>query len=162
GLALYAPSGRSPLQDAYAATRDVVELVWLCQSTDEDVSVLARICALVRERVRAVGVAFFIADRGVPVPLAIDGTSRLATEIATRAIAAGQLIVPSVCQHRLEAGAPVRCGGDTHGALVVRWALGSSPDVGHASMLLTAAAAAAAPAMAGVVARRTDGRVPVL
>ena len=162
GLALYAPSGRGSLQDAHAATRDVVDLVRLCQSTDEDRTVLARICALVRERVCAAAVAFFISDRGVPVPIAIDGSSRLEPEIAKRAIAAGQLIAPSVCHHHLEAGAPVRCGGDTHGALVVRWALGSSPDLGHASMLLTAAAAAAAPAMAGVVARRTDGRVQVL
>jgi len=157
-LALYGPPavGQS---STHQAARDVVDLVRLCQSPDEDRAVLTRICALIRERVSAASVACFISDGPVLVPVAIEGSNRLEPEIARRAIDAGQLIGPQIADHHLVASAPIRCGADTHGALFVRWTLGSSPDLGRASMLLTTAAAAAAPAVAGLVARRSTAHL---
>jgi DNA-binding NtrC family response regulator len=159
-LALFAPpDGATSPQDARAAASDIVEILRLCQSADEDGGVLAAVCALVRARLRAAAVAFFINDRDTLVPLVSDGSNRLEPEIAARAMTAGQVLAPHLRHDVLEGGAPVRFGGETIGALVARWTLGASHDLGHAVLLLTSAATAAGPAVAGAIAHRSARQV---
>jgi transcriptional regulator with PAS, ATPase and Fis domain len=109
-----------------------------------------------RTRLRAAAIAFFTIDRGSLVLLACDGSSRLEPKVAARAMAAGQPVAPHVHNDVLEGSAPVRYGGEALGALVGRWTLGTAHDLPRASMLLTTAATAAGPAMAGALLRRSD------
>jgi len=156
-LALFAPQrDLEPKEEVRVAVSDVVDVLRLCQSAEEDHAVLSGICALLRARLRAAAIAFFTLDRGSLVPLACDGSGRLEPEIAARAMAAGQTIAPHVRNDVLEGSAPVRYGGETLGALVGRWTLGTARDLGCASMLLTTAATAAGPALAGALRRRSE------
>ena len=156
-LALFAPQPETDRRhEVRVAVSDVVDVLRLCQSADEDNAVLSGLCALLRTRLHAAAIAFFTADRGSLVALAHDGSSRLEPDIAARAMAAGQPIAPHVRHDVLEGGAPVRYGGETVGALVARWTLGTTHDLARASMLLTTAATAAGPALAGALLRRSD------
>jgi transcriptional regulator of acetoin/glycerol metabolism len=156
-LALFAPQRDLELNEEIpVAVSDVIDLLRLCQSAEEDHAVLTGICALLRARLHAAAIAFFALDRGSLVPLACDGSARLEPEIAARAMAAGQMVVPHVHNDVLEGSAPVRYGGETLGALVGRWTLGTAHDLTRASMLLTTAATAAGPALAGALRRRSE------
>jgi DNA-binding NtrC family response regulator len=155
-LALFAPHGADHAHTLHIASGDVVDILRLCQSSDEDAQVLTKVCALLRGRLRAAAVAFLVAERGTLVPLAGDGSNRLNSDIAARAIAAGQQIAPHTCRHDVEAAVPIRCGGDTQGALVIRWPIGAAPDRGRTAVLLTTAAVAAGPVVASALARRTE------
>jgi DNA-binding NtrC family response regulator/tetratricopeptide (TPR) repeat protein len=154
-LALFAPHGTDHAHALHVASGDVVDILRLCQSNDDDVQVLTKVCALLRGRLRAAAAWFLVAERGTLVPLAGDGSNRLNSDVAARAIAAGQQIPPHASRHDVEAGVPVRCGGDTQGALIIRWTLGAMPDRGRTSVLLTTAAVAAGPVVASALARRT-------
>jgi DNA-binding NtrC family response regulator len=156
-LALFVPQRDADRkQEVRAAVSDVVDVLQLCQSAEEDHAILSGLCALLRTRLRAAAIAFFTIDRGSLVLLACDGSSRLEPEVAARAMAAGQPVAPHVHNDVLEGSAPVRYGGETLGALVGRWTLGTAYDLPRASMLLTTAATAAGPAMAGALLRRSD------
>ena len=159
-LALFAPCHPSDhTQDIRVVVDDVVDILRLGQTGDDDGAVLAGLCALIRSRLRAAVIAFYAMDHGSLVPLVSDGSSRIDPDIAARAVAAGQLVAPHAHHDVIEGGAPVRYGGETIGALVGRWVIGSAPEAPRAAMLLTAAATAAAPALAGAVARRTERQV---
>jgi DNA-binding NtrC family response regulator len=154
-LALFGPALPDERRDIRAVVDDVVDILQASQLGDDDKAVLTRICVMVRARLQAATVAFFAADCGSFVPLVWDGNSRLDPEIANRVGAARQTIGPHAHHDVIEAGAPVRYGGETIGVCVSRWTLGSSPDATRASLLLTTAATAVGPALAGAIARRT-------
>ena len=115
---------------------------------------LAEVCARVRRQLRAAAAAFVGLDAGAPVTIASEG-GRIEPDIADRAITAESPIAPHRHHDRIEAASPVKYGGATVGALVVRWTLGSTYDLPAASALLAMAATAAAPAVAAALARRT-------
>jgi two-component system NtrC family response regulator len=164
-LRLFAPSLPSR-PTAHAITVDgVLEILHCCQTSEDDVRVLASVCQRLRSRLRAAGVAFFAEEGGTQVALAWDG-ARCEAALAARVRDLGQTIAPSPTAERIGGGAPVRYGGLLVGTLVARWTIGSSVDSTITSMLLTTAATAAAPAMAGVLSRRqtrpTDGASELL
>jgi transcriptional regulator of aromatic amino acid metabolism len=74
--------------------------------------------------------------------------------IAERAVAAALPIAPHRIEDRVEAGAPVRYGGATIGAVAVRWALGGSPDPERAIAAMTVATAAVGPIVATLLTSR--------
>ena len=164
-LALFAPCQKPDgLPDLRAVVDDVVDILRVGQAGDDE-AVMAGVCSLLRTRLRAAVVAFYAIDRGSLegpgspgrfVSLVSDGSSRLDPDIAARAVAAGQMIPPHAHHDLIEAGAPVRYGSETIGALVGRWAVGSAPDGTRAALLFTTAATAAGPAVAGAVARRVQ------
>jgi DNA-binding NtrC family response regulator/tetratricopeptide (TPR) repeat protein len=152
-LALYAPADADwdqPLTTAFDAAVDILRL---CQSAEDEAALLPEICARIRPRLQAAGVAFFAADGLATVPLAADG-NRIDPAMGARVIAARQPIPPYQQDERLEGGAPVRYGGDTLGAVVARWTIAMPPDVARAQMLLTMIATAVGPAFAAALARR--------
>ncbi len=134
---------------------DLVEILRCCQTADDDVAVLSSLCQRLRARLGAAGVAFFTEERGAYVMLASDG-ARTEAAVAARVSGVGQTVAPHRMEERIEGGAPVRYGGRLIGALVARWSLGTATDPSGASMLLTTAAAAAAPALAGAINRRAE------
>jgi DNA-binding NtrC family response regulator len=158
-LALYAPHEPRPAAESRIVADEVIEILRLCHTGDDDLRVLTSVCALVRAQLKAASVAFFVAERGCLVPVASDGHPRLDPEMAGRVIAAGQTLPPHLGHDALEGGAPIHLAGDTAGALVGRWTVGSSQDPGRSALILSTAAAAAGPAVAALLARRLAPRV---
>jgi DNA-binding NtrC family response regulator/tetratricopeptide (TPR) repeat protein len=157
-LALFAPQAAGhTASDMHGAVEDAVEILRSCQAADEDGALLTDVCARLRRRLNAAVVGFFGRERGALVLLASGGSARLDSRIGDRVVAAGQLITPHLREGVIEGGTPVRYGGDTLGALVGRWALGAPPpDATRVSALLTMAAIAAGPALAGAIGRRNE------
>jgi DNA-binding NtrC family response regulator/tetratricopeptide (TPR) repeat protein len=154
-LALFAPeAGRS--SSLGAAADDLVEILRACQMGDDDRRALQAVSALIRRQTRATAAGFFGRDRTDLRPVAVIG-GRLDPEFAARVAAVGQVIAPRPGGDVIESGAPIRSGGEIIGALVVRWTVDAACDAARASLLLSTAAAAAAPSLAGAMARQSDG-----
>jgi DNA-binding NtrC family response regulator len=157
------PSGRegkgtvcdAPAAAARLAVVDtVVDVLGMCQSSDDETAVLQRVTTVLRERVRAVSVSCFGHDRDLTLVLAADGGKSRAEDAARRAIDAGVPIVPTATTSGLEAAVPVRFAGACVGAFGCRWAADSPPDWPIAGAVLAAAAAAVAPCVRTVLDRR--------
>jgi transcriptional regulator with PAS, ATPase and Fis domain len=133
---------------------DIVEILACCHAAEDDAAVLARLCARLRGRLDAAGVAFFTAERDVAVPAAADG-GRVDPALGRRLFAAGQPVAPHQMEERIEGGVAVRYAGKTVGALAARWLLGTAVDVPAAVVLLTTAATAAGPALVALASRRS-------
>jgi DNA-binding NtrC family response regulator/tetratricopeptide (TPR) repeat protein len=152
-LALYFPSqpitrtgSPDPMVEA------IVDILDVCQTAEDENAVLAEVCRRIRSRVRAVATACAAARGTGCAVIASDG--RIELGIAERAVAAGIAIAPHQCHERIESAVPIRYGGAIVGALVARWTIGTPHDLSQAVALLTAAAAAVAPIMSAVAARR--------
>jgi DNA-binding NtrC family response regulator len=155
-LALFAPMPAPALVNGEPLTDDVLAILRSCQAADEDGAALRDVCDTLRTRMKAASIALFVPDGGGLVPVASSG-ARVEAQVAERVVAAGQTIAPHGGGERIEAGAAVRYGGRTLGALVARWPLGAPIDPARAASLLTMAATAASPAVAAAVARRSGG-----
>src|SRR5262249_22281090 len=90
---------------------------------------------------------------GTLVRLAGNG-GRVEPAIAERVVAATLPIAPHRVDERVEAGAPIRYGGATIGAVAVRWTIGSSPDPNPAVAAMTVASTAMGPIVATLLASR--------
>jgi DNA-binding NtrC family response regulator len=150
-LALFAPSEAH--QRIAGAYDTAIEILNLCQTRDDDAAVLTEMCRKVRARLRAVAIGVFVREGQATVPIAVDGNT-LEPAVAARAMDAGQAIPPCQYNERIEGGVPIRCAGETLGALAARWTIAAPPDPARADMLLTMAAAAAATAVSTAIARR--------
>jgi DNA-binding NtrC family response regulator len=154
GLALYLPpesqASASPLP---AFWDDAVETLRLCQDAVDERATLTMVCGHVQRQLRATAVAFFGVERGTLVRLAGNG-GRVEPAIAERAVAATLPLAPHQIDERVEAGAPVRYGGATIGAVAVRWTIGSSPDPNRAVAAMTVATTAIGPIVATLLASR--------
>jgi len=164
-LALYGTSGGTASTAAACSRPDdplvaaLVEILDLCQTTDDERTVLAEVCRRVRSRLHAVGVSLLVDEGGERVGMAADG-GRIDGGITDRTIAAGVALAPHRSGDRLEAGAPIRSGGTVVGALVARWTIGTPHDLGSAASLMTTVAAAVAPFVAAATARLRHPSVP--
>jgi transcriptional regulator with GAF, ATPase, and Fis domain len=87
------------------------------------------------------------------VTLAADG-GRHGTAMAVRVLAASQMLPPHRVDEGIEAGAPIRYGGEVVGVLIGRWTPGTPPDTSRAAMALLTGATALGPAVAAVRAER--------
>ncbi|MEO8257343.1 MAG: sigma-54 dependent transcriptional regulator [Acidobacteriota bacterium] len=160
-LALYIPlspamkrgSALDPMVD------DIIDILDLCQTASDETALLSEVCRRIRVRVHGVAAAFAAIESGVSTVITSDG-GRVDLAIAGRVLTAGMVIAPHRCEDRVEAAVPVRYGGEVSGVLVVRWAIGAPHDLSRAGSLLTAAAAAVAPILAGVLAKRRRPAVP--
>jgi DNA-binding NtrC family response regulator len=150
GLGLFVPAARAPgARAADELVRGVVDILSLCHRAEDELPLLAQVCATVRRQLHAAAVAFVGIDRAI---VCADG-GRLETDAAERAIASGLPIDPHRAGDRVEAAVPVRCGAECIGALAARWPIGTPHDLSHATAALTMAAAAAAPVLASARAR---------
>jgi DNA-binding NtrC family response regulator/tetratricopeptide (TPR) repeat protein len=132
----------------------VVEVLGVCQSSDDETVALQRVTTVLRERVRAASVACFGLDKDLILVLASDGGRARAEDVGRRAIEAGVPIVPTATASGLEAAAPIRFAGASVGAFGCRWAADSPPDWPLAGAVLAAASAAVAPCVRTVLDRR--------
>ena len=159
-LTLYVADHRSGSEPAKTDpfVDEVVAILRVCQTADEEVIVLKDVCARVRQHLHAaaVGVA---AVRGERADLIVGDGARLETTIGERAVAAGITIAPHRSDDRIEAAAPVHYGGVAIGALCARWTVGSTYDMSRASSVLAMSAAAAAPMVAAAMATRQQAAI---
>jgi DNA-binding NtrC family response regulator len=154
-LALYLPR-ESPAPGSSglpAFWDDAIETLRLCQDAADERVTLTAVCGHVQRQLRATAVAFFGVERGTLVRLAGNG-GRIEPAIAERAVVATLPIAPHRIEERSEAGAPVRYGGATIGAVAVRWALGGSPDPDRAIAAMTVATVAVGPIVATLLTAR--------
>ena len=161
-LVLYV-SGPARPRTATALPRSVMDefvtIVQTCQEAGEDAALLSELCARVQEQLRAAAVAFLIREAGTRSVVAWAG-GRVDAAIADRAMDAGESIPPHQLAGHLEAAAPVRYGGQTLGAVAVRWPLGTADDFSRAADILTMATVAAAPVLSALLVRRSRPVAP--
>lgn len=156
GLRHYAPA--APASGTTATPDDLVALLQCCQVAQDDRSVLAAVCGRLRARLAAAGVAFVVEESGQSAVISADG-QRPDASLATRAMAARQLVWHDAAGARPAAAVPVHFAGDTVGALVATWPPASRWQAADVAMLLSTGATAAGPALAAVrSARRADSR----
>jgi len=154
--------GFSPAIDD-VLVHDIVDILRLCQTAEEERAVLKDVCGRVREQLHANAIACVaLASRRHDI-VAVDG-ARIEPGIAERAITAGITIAP--CRSgdgaRIEGAAPVQYGGAVIGAVCARWTLGSTYDLTRASAVLTMTAAAVAPLLSAAITRRERIAAPAL
>jgi len=156
-LPLYAAAGggAGSTHGADPFVDELVAILHVCQAAEDEAEVLRRVCARVRQHLRAAAVSFAAVRDGRTEMIRGDG-ARIEPGIADRAAAAGVTIAPHRLDDRIEAAAPVQYGGATIGVLCARWTLGSTDDRSRASSVLTMSAAAAAPLLAASIARREE------
>jgi two-component system NtrC family response regulator len=152
-LALFAPQPTAR-KSSPIAVEHLLEVLRLCQTADDERAILSEICRRLRRHLRAAAVGFLMQESARLVVVASEG-NRLETEIGERAVAARMSISPHRCGDRIEAAAPLEYGGDTIGAVIVRWTLGQLYDRSDAPEVLAIVAAAAAPVVAAMAAHRS-------
>ena len=154
-LALWLPAGAAEGSGVDPLTSEVVSILQLCQTAEDESHVLAQVCDRVCRHLHAAGVAWIAAD----IVLASAG-GRMDPGVAMRAVAAGVAIAPHRSGDRIEAGAPVCYGGSTICGLAARWTPGSSYDLSRAADAMAMVAAASAPVVAAALARRQNRPAP--
>ena len=152
-LYIWPAAGASPAHAAGDRFVDqLIAILHVCQTAEEDGALLKEVCARVRQHVHAAAVSVVATRDERPRLLASDG-ARLDGELAVRAATAGVVVAPHRCDDRVEAAAPVVYGGAPIGALCARWTLGSTYDTSTASSILATTATAAAPIVAAAIAK---------
>jgi DNA-binding NtrC family response regulator len=136
----------------------VLDLLRLCQSTEDDERVLCGVAATLRSRIQAVSLACVGVEHDVTSVLAVDGAATAPESVARRAIAAGVAVSPDASGSGLEAAVPVRFAGAIVGAIACRWAADVAADWARSGALLAAAAAAIAPSVRATLDRRACPR----
>ena len=141
------PAGTAPLGPAPTAdlVSGLIEVLRVCQSSDDDAAVLGRVSATLRERTGAVSVACFGRVREDTCLLAADGREVRGEGLAQRAIDTGLAVAPTSTLSGLEAAVPIRFAGALVGAFVCRFAADAPPDWAAVRDIVTAAAAASGP-----------------
>jgi DNA-binding NtrC family response regulator/tetratricopeptide (TPR) repeat protein len=148
------------LEDRPAVIETVVEVLGMCQSSEDEAAVLQRSTALLRERLHAASIACFGRDQDLVFALAADGGKSTPEHVARRAIESGLPIAPSSTTSGLEAAVPIRFAGSSVGAYACRWAADLPPDWPAAAAVLAASAAAVAPCVRTALDRRALAAEP--
>jgi DNA-binding NtrC family response regulator/tetratricopeptide (TPR) repeat protein len=123
----------------------LVEVLRVCQASEDDAAVLERVTATLRERLGAVSVGCFGRLQDSVCLLAAAGLDHRGEEVARRAVEAGLVIAPTATLSGLEAAVPIRFAGAAVGAITCRFAADAPPDWRAVSDLVTATAAAVGP-----------------
>jgi DNA-binding NtrC family response regulator/tetratricopeptide (TPR) repeat protein len=133
---------------------DIVEVLGLCQGPEDEESMLRAVTGRLRRRHRFAALACFVVSEGALVAVASDGSSPAPEGAARRAVEVGRALAPEAFAERNEAAVPVRYAGAVIGALAGRWAADEAPDWSRTGAVLSAAAAAVAPALRAVADRK--------
>jgi DNA-binding NtrC family response regulator len=134
---------------------DFVDVLQLCQDTEDEQLALARVGAFVRDRLQASSVAFVVREGPTARILSRVGSTAAAVDLAVRTLESGVAATPARCDGPVESACPVRHASEVIGALWCRWSAGMSIAPQQASTLLGIAAAAAAPSVRVALARAT-------
>jgi DNA-binding NtrC family response regulator len=129
----------------------VVRILQQCHDAHSDGDAVAGVCQAVKTALGASAVSAFAWTDGAMPMAASAGQRACRPELAERAAASLLMVGPEASAAGCEIAAPVRYGGTTVGALAARWAPATrGTDEARARGIMTAAAAAIAPAMAAL------------
>lgn len=137
----------------YEMVDDFVDVLQICQDIEDEHTALARVGALLRDRLQAASVAFVVREGTSPRVLARVGSEAAGVGLAVRSMETGVPISPDRDQGPVESAWPVRHATEVIGAVWCRWSAGTLVATQHASTLLGIAAAATAPSMRLAIAR---------
>lgn len=133
-----------------AMVESFLDILRTCQESDDSSTALSRVAARLHHSLGATVVAFVIADRSRPHPIAHAGAfapSVAHLEIASRVLDTG-MVVPSAARGQSEEAAwPIRYGATVVGALWCHWSMGVPLIPQDVASILGLAATAAAPAV---------------
>jgi transcriptional regulator with GAF, ATPase, and Fis domain len=124
---------------------DLIEVFRICQEGEDARAALLEVARVVQSRTRADAVVFVAAARR-PLVIAWPAAARPHADAANRAINTGLALSPQRTNAATEAAHPVRCAGTVIGAVACRWIDPPPVDSTRAAALLSAVAAAVAPA----------------
>ena len=127
-----------------------LEILRACQESEDPSHALARVVALVRERLCVSTVAFVVHDRDDPHAIVHAGSAHPRPpqlELAARVLGTGVATPVSHRHQATEIAWPVKYGSNVIGALWCHWAIGTPVESADISMLLGLAATAAAPSL---------------
>ncbi|RPJ71472.1 MAG: hypothetical protein EHM24_12300 [Acidobacteria bacterium] len=154
GVPVIRPGPSSQSAAGSDAVSDVVEMLSLCQESEDDDGAVQAVVARLRRRYGLVTAVCLARDGDVLWPLALDGYEPVPEPVARRAMATGHPLPPSSSPSGLEAAVPVRFAGRVVAALACRWPADVRPDWARVAGVLSAAAAAVAPCVRASVDRR--------
>ena len=139
------PAASSRDQSRSVMIDDLIEVLRICQEGEDARVALTEVARVVQARTRADAVVFAAAARR---PLVVSWPAgRVQVGAAIRAIDTGLPIYPQGASDGTEAAHPVRYGGVVIGAVACRWSGPPPVDPARAAALLSAVAAAVAPAV---------------
>jgi DNA-binding NtrC family response regulator len=142
-----------PQRGERALTDDFLRVLELCQSIDDEETAVARVLALLRDRIAASGLACVGFEREVPMVIAQAGVLPADASIAHKVVTTGVACLPRADHPPNEAAWPIRYGGSVIGALKCRWSAEMPVLMTDADGLMAVAAAAIAPAVQGALER---------
>ena len=132
---------------------DFVDVLRICQDIEDEQTALARVGALLRERLQAASVAFVAREGSAARVLARVGSENVSVGTAVRTMETGVPVSPGRREGPVESAWPVRHAAEIIGAVWCRWSAGMPVAAEHASTLLGIAAAATAPSVRQAIAR---------
>ncbi|MGQ0732667.1 MAG: sigma-54 interaction domain-containing protein [Acidobacteriota bacterium] len=136
-----------------------VDVLRLCQDIEDEQLALARVGALLKDRLGASSVAFVARDGSGARVLARVGSESAGADIAVRAMNGGAPIAAAAAEGPAESACPVRHAAEVIGAVWCRWSAGTPVAAQDAAALLGVAAAATAPSMRLAIARSAPARI---
>ena len=147
-----------------------LEILRACQEVDDGALTLARVSAMVRERLAASTVAVVSRHRSEPLAVAHAGAAvprGAQLGAAVQVLDTGQPVGPADRGHAVEAAWPIRYGAHIVGAIWCHWTIGAPVAALDIATMLRLAATAAAPAVYEVSERlrapaETTGLMPEL
>jgi DNA-binding NtrC family response regulator len=136
-----------PQREERALTDDFLRVLEACQSIDDEQTAIARVLALLRDRVAAAGLACLVLEREQPRVVALAGALPADTAVPHLVVTTGVARLPRADHPTSDAAWPIRYGGTTIGALWCRWSAELPVRVSDADGLMRVAAVAIAPAV---------------
>ena len=138
-------------------TSDFLRVLELCQCIEDEATTLGRVLAMLRDRLGAAALAFFVSEREHLRVVAQLGPSPGAWRGVSEVLGGGPAVAPVHLNGSTDGIFPVRYGGAVTGALWARWPAGLAVLPADAAALLAVAASAVAPALHAAAER---GRPP--
>ena len=137
----------------YEMVDDFVDVLRICQDIEDEQTALARVGALLRDRLQAASVAFVAREGGAARVVARIGSEAAGVGVAVRSMETGVPVSPGRREGPVESAWPVRHAAEIIGAVWCRWSAGMPVATEHAATLLGIAAAATAPSLRLAIAR---------
>ncbi len=139
---------------------EVAGILAICRDTEDERSLVVRLAADLRQRLRASAVLVAGADCTGVHELAAAGCSGPLGALVGRVVDSGLAIGPAFTPYGVEMAVAVRQAGRPVGALACRWPVDRAVDGAKATMLLATAAAAVSPIVSTLLDRRANPLQP--
>ncbi|MGE3704462.1 MAG: sigma 54-interacting transcriptional regulator, partial [Vicinamibacterales bacterium] len=149
GLGAFAPCSGRTTMDSDRTARDILALLAATHEAGDELASLQALCAAVRQQLGAAAVACLVLRSGSTMTIASAGGRFESDDVAAAAGRMDSRFLTGTIGAPL-LSAPVRYGGRSLGALLVRWTVGGHVAVEYSRTLVNVAAAVVAPVLASL------------